>query len=61
MLTNNNLHIVRIGYKNENKRETSDTYILWQCPCPVESDGRVDCLYTLRSFLTRSSREGLLP
>ncbi len=23
MLTNNNLHIVRIGYKNENRRETS--------------------------------------
>ncbi len=52
MLTNNNL-LTQNCYKTETevkqvvgkRRNKSDTYIL----CPVESHGRVDGLYTLRS------------
>ncbi len=58
-------HIVRVGHKTEIElkqgveigRIKSDTYVPCWCPCPVESHGRVNGLYTLQS----SHEEALLP
>ncbi len=54
MLTNNNLHIVRIVIKTKTEvkqavRKKIKKKKRYLYPCPVESHGRVDGLYTLRS------------
>ncbi len=57
MLTKNNVHIVRIGYKTKTevkqavRKKINKKQYLYPLPvsCPEESHGRVDGLYTLRS------------